>query len=204
MKYIDDLRHIDNITHTFGVSERHYLSSKVHYENPLLTESLFSNLKWFVREQQYLFESLWKKAIPAKQRFKEIEEGIKREFIETIRDPLEIVELVPQIISSAYEEITIILPTMRSIKQFNSEGFIQLIKEQNNKNGVHIKLLIKKDQMADIDDLLSIAMDINPYLDKQDVNHKQQNLELQLIEDLDSDMIIIIVDKEKILNRNER
>jgi hypothetical protein len=32
--------------------------------------------------------------IPAKQRFKEIEEGSKREFIETIRDPMEIVELI--------------------------------------------------------------------------------------------------------------
>jgi len=66
MKYIDDLCHVDNTTHTFGVSERHYLSSKIH-ENSNLTESLFSNVKWFVREQQYLFESLRKGAIPAKQ-----------------------------------------------------------------------------------------------------------------------------------------
>jgi len=28
---------------------------------------------------------LWKEAIPAKQRIKEIEEGMKREFIETIQ-----------------------------------------------------------------------------------------------------------------------
>ena len=36
---------------------------------------------------------LWKKAIPAKQRIKEIEEGIKREFIETIQDATEIQDL---------------------------------------------------------------------------------------------------------------
>jgi hypothetical protein len=33
---------------------------------------------------------LWNKAIPAKLRIKEIEQGLKREFIETIQDPIEI------------------------------------------------------------------------------------------------------------------
>lgn len=40
--------------------------------------------------QHYLFEALWKKAIPAKQRIREIEEGAKREVVEVIRDPAEI------------------------------------------------------------------------------------------------------------------
>ena len=43
---------------------------------------------------------LWRKAIPAKQRIKEIEEGLKREFIETIQDPDEIRNLIPKIINS--------------------------------------------------------------------------------------------------------
>jgi hypothetical protein len=36
---------------------------------------------------------LWRRAIPAKQRMSEIEEGLKREFIETIQDPTEIQNL---------------------------------------------------------------------------------------------------------------
>jgi hypothetical protein len=36
---------------------------------------------------------LWQKAIPAKQRIKEIEEGLKREFVETLREPSEIQQL---------------------------------------------------------------------------------------------------------------
>ena len=40
---------------------------------------------------------LWRKAILAKQRIKEIEEGLKREFIETIRQSLErLVTIQPQ------------------------------------------------------------------------------------------------------------
>jgi hypothetical protein len=47
---------------------------------------------------------LWRKAIPAKNRIKEIEEGLKREVIETIQDPIEIQNLVSKIISSATEK----------------------------------------------------------------------------------------------------
>ena len=45
------------------------------------------NRKGVVDAQQYLFDILWNKAIPAEQKIKEIEEGIKPAFIETIRDP---------------------------------------------------------------------------------------------------------------------
>jgi hypothetical protein len=111
MKYIDGLRHMDTITHMFEVSEKHYASAIMLTENPHFLEGVFCDIKWFVKAQQYLFESIWRKAIPARQRFKEIEEGSKREFIETIRDPLEIEELIPQVISSAYEEFLVLFPT---------------------------------------------------------------------------------------------
>jgi two-component system, OmpR family, sensor histidine kinase VicK len=78
LQYVSDVRHMDTITHYFGISEKHYLSSKLQYGDPSLSQSIFSNIGWFVREQQYLFETLWKKAIPLKQRIREIEEGHKR------------------------------------------------------------------------------------------------------------------------------
>jgi hypothetical protein len=46
---------------------------------------------------------LWKKAIPTKKRIKEIEEGIKREFIETLQDSKETKRLILKIISSVIE-----------------------------------------------------------------------------------------------------
>ena len=39
----------------------------------------------FVDQQQFIFDMLWHKAVPAKQRIKEIEQGLKGEFIETIK-----------------------------------------------------------------------------------------------------------------------
>ncbi|MGB7956590.1 MAG: hypothetical protein WCF23_21665 [Candidatus Nitrosopolaris sp.] len=37
------------------------------------TETIISNVSGFVSQQQYFFDMLWRKAIPAKQRIKEIE-----------------------------------------------------------------------------------------------------------------------------------
>lgn len=59
---------------------------------------------------------LWKKAIPAKQRIKEIEEGIKREFIETLQDSEGINSLISKVISSATEEILIIFSHVNKLK----------------------------------------------------------------------------------------
>jgi two-component system sensor histidine kinase VicK len=59
---------------------------------------------------------LWKKAIPAKQRIKEIEEGIKREFIETLQDSEGINSLISKVISSATEEILIIFSHVNTLE----------------------------------------------------------------------------------------
>ena len=64
---------------------------------------------------------LWRKAIPAKQRVKEIEQGLKREFIETFQDHAEITSL-SRIIFSATEEIGIVFSTPNSFKRYEKEG----------------------------------------------------------------------------------
>lgn len=66
-----------------GIYYRASAKSKLSSPPPLL---ICTTLRAFVEQQQYFFDMLWKKAIPAKQRIKEIEEDLKREFIETIQD----------------------------------------------------------------------------------------------------------------------
>jgi hypothetical protein len=53
---------------------------------------------------------------------KEIEEGSKREFIETIQDATEIQDLAPKVITSATEEIDIVLSTPNSFIRYEGEG----------------------------------------------------------------------------------
>jgi hypothetical protein len=73
---------------------------------------------------------LWRKAIPSKQRISEIEEGIKREFIETIQDHSEIKKFISGLISSAVKEINIVLPSKNLFYEFEKEKFSSIIKGQ--------------------------------------------------------------------------
>ena len=72
-----ELRHISGIKGNFAISDdREYIASAVLHESKLLTEIIHSNVKEIVDQNQLVFETLWKKAIPAEQRISEIEDGI--------------------------------------------------------------------------------------------------------------------------------
>jgi two-component system, OmpR family, sensor histidine kinase VicK len=151
MKVVE-LRHLDEVKGNFGVGDKRiYQASAKNRESsppPLLIES---TLKAFVEQQQYFFDMLWKKAIPAKQRMKEIEEGTKREFIETIQDSSETLDLIRKIISSATEEIMIMFPTTRSFQVYEKGGILDLIKRQlENRITVRI-LLSEKDHPSQVE-----------------------------------------------------
>lgn len=88
-----------------------------------------STAKVFVEQQQFFLETLWSKAIPAKQRFKEIDEGSKREFVESVRDPTKIQKLSFDLIKKAEEEILILFSTANAFRRQEKSGALQLLKE---------------------------------------------------------------------------
>jgi two-component system sensor histidine kinase VicK len=113
------------------------------------TETIFSNVRAFVSQQQYFFDMLWQKAIPAKQRIKEIEEGAKREFIDTIREPKEIEKLLFQLLKSASEEILIINPAGSSFILSKLDCIMQLLCEAAAERAVNIRILIDREEEDD-------------------------------------------------------
>ena len=86
---------------------------------------------------------LWRKAIPAKQRIKEIEEGLKREFVETLQDPEEIENLISKVIISAIEEIDIVISTPDTFKRYEREGIIQLLIRKADE-GIKVRILLSQ------------------------------------------------------------
>jgi hypothetical protein len=84
---------------------------------------------------------LWKKSIPALQRKKEIEDNLKREFIETIRDSDETTSLISKVLSSAIEEIQLLCSSMDSLKRYKKLGMLDIIIEKA-KNGIVVRILI--------------------------------------------------------------
>jgi len=78
MKLVDELRHLDGVKGGIAVSEREYMATTVLEETKPLTQVIYSNVKEVVEQGQYIFDTLWNKAISAEQRIREIEEGIIR------------------------------------------------------------------------------------------------------------------------------
>jgi len=76
---IASLRHLDGVRGNFGVSDTEYIATTIAslIESNLTTipHAIYSNVKEDIQQQQYVFEILWNKAIPAEQKIKEIEEG---------------------------------------------------------------------------------------------------------------------------------
>ena len=141
-KYVE-LRHFEGIKGNFGIIDGIiYGGTAKNYEKQFPTEFIYSTVKSFVEQQQYFFDMLWNKAIPAEQRIREIEEGIKPEVIETIRDPVEIQKVGNNLIASAKKEILIIFSTARAFYRQYKAGTVDLLKQAAMQNpSIRIRIL---------------------------------------------------------------
>lgn len=107
--------------------------------------------KELVEKQGFVFDTLWSKAIPAKQRFKEIEENAKREFVETFREPAEIRQLFFNLIKSAKYEILLLCSTANAFHRLEKLGILPLVVETAQRY-VNIRILVATD--ARIEELI--------------------------------------------------
>jgi two-component system, OmpR family, sensor histidine kinase VicK len=140
MAIVDEFRHLEGFTGGIAISESEYMTTTVLREGQLLPQVFYSNAKEVVEQGRYIFNTFWKKAIPAEQKVKEIEEGIKPEVIETIRDPVEIQMIGFELVKSAVEEILIIFSTSNAFLRQAHAGAIELL-EESAERGIKIKIL---------------------------------------------------------------
>jgi phosphopentomutase len=77
IKIVDELRHLEGIRGNFYVSETEYIApATLHEKGKLASQITYSNVKEIVEHHKhYVFDTLWSRAKPAKQRIKEIEKG---------------------------------------------------------------------------------------------------------------------------------
>ncbi|HYY51176.1 MAG TPA: hypothetical protein VE643_09910 [Nitrososphaeraceae archaeon] len=72
---VDDLRHLEGIKGNFYVNETEYIAPATLHENGKPASQItYSSVKEIVEHHtQYVFDTLWSRAIPAEQRIQEIE-----------------------------------------------------------------------------------------------------------------------------------
>jgi hypothetical protein len=102
MGIVNELRHLDGIAGTFYVSDSECLiPGIIHKKGKPSSQAIYWNVKETVKQQQYLFETLWNKAISGHQKINEIERGELPEVVEVIHDTNEAQELAQKLVSGA-------------------------------------------------------------------------------------------------------
>jgi two-component system, OmpR family, sensor histidine kinase VicK len=105
-----ELRHLDGVRTNFAIADgKQALLHGVSQETNPLSQAILTSAKPLVEAQEYLFENLWKSAIPAQHKVMEIEEGVNPPFMETLRDPAEIQKIGVDLVKSAKQEIQMLL-----------------------------------------------------------------------------------------------
>ena len=156
IKIVDEFRHLEGFKGGIAVSESEYMTTTTLRQSEILTQVFYSNVKEVVEQGQYVFDTFWKKAVPAEQKIREIEEGIVPDFIEPIKDANEIQSLQLKLVSFAQDEILIIFPTVDTFRYYQEVGVIRSILDGLNKNpSMKVNILTAKDKnVIDIVDRL--------------------------------------------------
>src|SRR5919108_3680250 len=123
MTIVDELRHLDGIKGNFMINETEYLApATILEEGKIASQIIYSNVKEIVEQQQYIFETLWNKAILAEQKIKEMEEGIEPEFLEVIADHEKTSQIFLNLAKSVKHEALSLIPSGKGIIRMHRLG----------------------------------------------------------------------------------
>src|SRR5215208_135702 len=191
---VDDLRHLDEIKGNFMISEMEYLAPLILYEKgKIASQVIYSNAEEIVEQQQYIFDTLWRKAIPAEQKIREIEEGIEPEIIETIRDPVETQMLGFELVKSATYEILVIFSTANAFHRQERAGTMDLFKEAAAAEGRRVKIRI----LTPMDDIIKEKAQKFKEEGQQQQQQQQHQIDIRNIEyPLQTKVTILLVDRK--------
>ncbi|HKI08031.1 MAG TPA: HAMP domain-containing sensor histidine kinase, partial [Nitrososphaeraceae archaeon] len=150
---IAEIRHLNGIKGNFEVSQKttgkgEYIGAATLEEAEPVAQLIYSNVKEIVEQQQFVFDTLWNKAIPSQVRIKEIEERIKPETIEVIVDPRNALETEYRLLKSAKKEIQMIFSTVNTFHMQERQLGITKILTNLSRQGVSIKVLTPIDNQV--------------------------------------------------------
>src|ERR687891_2128720 len=145
MQYAE-VRHIGCLNGNFRVSETEYIAATTTKEGLPIPKLIYSNSREMVEQQQYIFETLWAKAVPAEQRIKEIEQGVEPQRIEVVYDAGQALELYQWLIMSAEKEIKVVFPTTNALIRQDKAGILFLLQEAAAVKKCQVKVLMPNDE----------------------------------------------------------
>ncbi|HYZ49728.1 MAG TPA: hypothetical protein VE593_02495, partial [Nitrososphaeraceae archaeon] len=166
---VDEIRHLDGIKGNFMLSESEYLAPIILFEKgKIASQIIYSNQKELVDQHQYIFDTLWNKAISAQQRIKEIEEGvIEQQYYQTtfLENPNAISEELKKTIDTSDDDSWSVCSTFDGLLMLTSNKDFEKMQERlvdSNKKGKNTRWIgtINKDNIDIVKAYLKLGMEI--------------------------------------------
>ncbi|MEW6603685.1 MAG: HAMP domain-containing sensor histidine kinase [Thermoproteota archaeon] len=188
IQLVSELRHLDSVKGGLAVSENAYMATAATLEKGKpLTQVIYSNVRILVEQNQYLFDTLWNKAIPAEQKIAEIEKGIQPTRIDFISNQRESVERAFEIMRNAKDEVMVIFATPHIFElsmTLASSIYAQMMQKNEN---VKIRLLTPS-AGEQTEKLAKIVLSENP------------KMQLRISDkDLQTRITILITDRKEVM-----
>ncbi|HEY6885357.1 MAG TPA: hypothetical protein VI278_15085, partial [Nitrososphaeraceae archaeon] len=142
LQIVSELRHLEGIKGNFYLSEGEYLSpATFHTKGKPASQIIYSNIKEIVEHQQYIFETLWNKSIPAKDKIIDIENEIEPEFLEVISDSKEATKIYVELAKSVGKEALFLLADSKAMLRADKLGVIDYLIEASSQRGAVVKMI---------------------------------------------------------------
>ena len=196
---VNELRHLDGIKGNFYVSETEYIApAALHEKDKPSSQIIHSNMKEIVEEQQYIFDTLWNKSIPAEYKIKEIEHEIEPEYFRVINDNEEATHTLKDLAKNAQNEILFLLPNDKALTRIDRLGIFDHLIDKCNEG---IKGKGKDEFQAKIICPLS---DANLNIVNRILQNTSPSNNIRIVNGNNSSFGIIIVDNKKFLKAELR
>jgi signal transduction histidine kinase len=142
LQIVNELRHLEGIKGNFYLSEGEYLSpATFHTKGKPASQIIYSNIKEIVEHQQYIFETLWNKSIPAKDKIIEIENEIEPEFLEVISDCKKATKIYIELAKSVEKEALFLLADSKAMLRADKLGVIDYLIEASSQRSAKVKMI---------------------------------------------------------------
>jgi len=196
---VNELCHLDGIKGNFYVSETEYIApAALHEKDKPSSQIIHSNMKEIVEEQQYIFDTLWNKSIPAQYKIKEIEHEIEPEYFRVINDNEEATHILKDLAKNAQNEILFLLPNDKALTRIDRLGIFDHLIDKCNEG---IKGKGKDEFQAKIICPLS---DANLNIVNRILQNTSPSNNIRIVNGNNSSFGIIIVDNKKFLKAELR
>jgi two-component system, OmpR family, sensor histidine kinase VicK len=145
------IKHVKNLPPmSFGVSDKEMSATIEKMEGGKKIQSLLiSTEPSYIEHFTSLFEDLWKNAVNAEDRIKEIEAGVDLADVEVISSSSRAQEKYIDVVKSASKEILWIFPTTNAFTRQHEIGAIPLAIQAARERNVKVKILVPANSLVE-------------------------------------------------------